>query len=80
MGMWIVCLICQGNHRMRTIVKEYPLRLGFEYSISRDMIKMLLDAGADVNAYDADGYPLIFYSVRRDNDRLFCMLRTMGRI
>ena len=55
-----------------------PLRLGFEYSISRDMIKMLLDAGADVNAYDADGYPLIFYSVRTDNDRLFCMLADYG--
>ena len=51
-----------------------PLRLGFSNWVNQDMIKMLLDAGADVNAYDADGCPVFFYSAWLDDIKLFQMM------
>lgn len=62
---------------MRTENHHYernPLRVGIWNGISQDMVKMLLEAGADVNAYDADGCPVTFYSAYIDDTRLFQLM------
>ena len=51
-----------------------PLRLALWNMVNQDMIKMLLDAGANVNAYDADGCPVFFYSAYMDDTRLFQLM------
>ncbi|HIZ06990.1 MAG TPA: ankyrin repeat domain-containing protein [Candidatus Eubacterium avistercoris] len=51
-----------------------PLRLSFWNWVNQDMIKMLLDAGADVNAYDADGCPVFFYSAWIDEVKWFLLM------
>ncbi len=55
-----------------------PLRVALWNWVNQDMIKMLLDAGADVNAYDADGCPVFFYSAGTDDEKLFCMMADYG--
>ena len=59
----------ENNHYERN-----PLRVGIWNGISLDMVKMLLEAGADVNACDVEGCPVIFYSVYRDDERLCRMM------
>ncbi len=51
-----------------------PLRVALWNWVNQDMIKMLLDAGANVNAYDADGCPVFFYSAYMDDTRLFQLM------
>ena len=52
-----------------------PLRVGLWNWINQYMVKDILDAGADVNAYDVQGCPVTFYSAWMDNESL-CQLMT----
>lgn len=55
-----------------------PLQLWMEGDYKIDMLRELLEAGADVNACDEEGNPLIFFALYRDSEPMCRMLLQYG--
>ncbi|MCU6762538.1 Ankyrin repeats (3 copies) [uncultured Roseburia sp.] len=55
-----------------------PLRIGLYNMVDRYTVKKMLEAGADANAYDCEGYPLVFYSAWNEDEALCRLFLSYG--
>ncbi len=55
-----------------------PIQIGIYNMVDRYTIQRLLEAGADANAYNAEGDPLIFNSARKDDLKMYDLFVSGG--